>query len=83
VEVLTRTCRQGSRSSFSAPCVRFEGEIATHLNDAGRGEKLREGLFFAITGAPNVGESTLALAERDVAIVSDIPGHHAMRWKPV
>jgi tRNA modification GTPase len=51
-------------------------EIATHLNDAGRGEKLREGLFFAITGAPNVGKSTLinALAERDVAIVSDIPG---------
>jgi tRNA modification GTPase len=52
------------------------GEIAAHLNDAGRGEKLREGLFFAITGAPNVGKSTLinALAERDVAIVSDIPG---------
>jgi tRNA modification GTPase len=51
-------------------------EIATHLNDAGRGEKLREGLFFAITGAPNVGKSTLinALAERDVAIVSEIPG---------
>jgi tRNA modification GTPase len=51
-------------------------EIAAHLNDAGRGEKLREGLFFAITGAPNVGKSTLinALAEREVAIVSDIPG---------
>ena len=51
-------------------------EIATHLNDAGRGEKLREGLFFAITGAPNVGKSTLinALAERDVAIVSPVPG---------
>jgi tRNA modification GTPase len=33
-------------------------------------------LFFAITGAPNVGKSTLinALAEREVAIVSDIPG---------
>ncbi|HEY4172412.1 MAG TPA: tRNA uridine-5-carboxymethylaminomethyl(34) synthesis GTPase MnmE [Rhodopila sp.] len=51
-------------------------EIGTHLDDAGRGEKLREGLFFAITGAPNVGKSTLinALADRDVAIVSDIPG---------
>ena len=51
-------------------------EIRAHLNDAGRGEKLREGLFFAITGAPNVGKSTLinALAERDVAIVSHIPG---------
>jgi tRNA modification GTPase len=51
-------------------------EIGAHLDDAGRGEKLREGLFFAITGAPNVGKSTLinALAERDVAIVSAIPG---------
>ena len=51
-------------------------EIRTHLDDAGRGEKLREGLFFAISGAPNAGKSTLinALAGRDVAIVSDIPG---------
>ncbi len=51
-------------------------EIGTHLNDAGRGEKLREGLFFAISGAPNVGKSTLVntLTQRDVAIVSDIPG---------
>ena len=51
-------------------------EIRTHLDDAHRGEKLREGLFFAIIGAPNVGKSTLinALAQRDVAIVSDIPG---------
>jgi tRNA modification GTPase len=51
-------------------------EVRSHLDDAGRGEKLREGLFFAITGAPNVGKSTLinALAGRDVAIVSEIPG---------
>jgi tRNA modification GTPase len=51
-------------------------EIAAHLDDAGRGEKLREGLFFAIAGAPNVGKSTLinALAGREVAIVSDRPG---------
>jgi tRNA modification GTPase len=51
-------------------------EIAAHLNDAGRGEKLRDGLFFAIIGAPNVGKSTLinALAQRDVAIVSATPG---------
>jgi tRNA modification GTPase len=51
-------------------------EIAAHLNDNGRGEKLREGLFFAITGPPNAGKSTLinALAERDVAIVSATPG---------
>ena len=50
--------------------------IAAHLNDARRGEKLREGLVFAITGPPNVGKSSLinALAERDVAIVSPSPG---------
>ena len=51
-------------------------EIAAHLNDARRGEKLREGLMFAIAGPPNVGKSSLinALAERDVAIVSAMPG---------
>jgi tRNA modification GTPase len=51
-------------------------EIEAHLDDGGRGEKLRDGLFFAITGPPNVGKSTLinALTERDVAIVSEIPG---------
>jgi len=51
-------------------------EIGAHLDDAGRGEKLRDGLFFAITGAPNVGKSTLvnALSGRDVAIVSHLPG---------
>jgi tRNA modification GTPase len=51
-------------------------EIAAHLDDRRRGEKLRDGLFFAIAGAPNVGKSTLinALADRDVAIVSPVPG---------
>jgi tRNA modification GTPase len=53
-----------------------QADIAGHLNDGRRGEKLREGLFFAVTGAPNVGKSTLmnALAGRDVAIVSPVPG---------
>src|SRR5579872_3004757 len=52
------------------------GEVAAHLDDDHRGERLREGLVFAITGPPNVGKSTLinALAEREVAIVSPIPG---------
>jgi tRNA modification GTPase len=51
-------------------------EIAAHLDDNRRGERLREGLVFAITGRPNVGKSSLinALAERDVAIVSATPG---------
>jgi tRNA modification GTPase len=52
------------------------GEVAAHLDDDRRGERLREGLVFAITGAPNVGKSSLinALAGRDVAIVSATPG---------
>lgn len=51
-------------------------EITAHLNDNRRGERLRDGLVFAITGPPNVGKSSLvnALADRDVAIVSPIPG---------
>jgi tRNA modification GTPase len=54
----------------------LQREVAAHLDDGRRGERLREGLVFAITGPPNVGKSSLvnALAERDVAIVSAIPG---------
>jgi tRNA modification GTPase len=51
-------------------------EIGAHLDDGRRGERLREGLVFAITGPPNVGKSSLmnALAEREVAIVAETPG---------
>jgi tRNA modification GTPase len=51
-------------------------EVGAHLDDGRRGERLREGLVFAVTGAPNVGKSSLvnALAEREVAIVAATPG---------
>ena len=51
-------------------------EIAAHLADNRRGERLREGLVFAVVGPPNVGKSSLvnALAEREVAIVAATPG---------
>ncbi len=51
-------------------------EIALHLNDNRRGERLRNGIHVAIIGAPNAGKSSLvnALVQRDVAIVSDIAG---------
>ena len=51
-------------------------EIQAHLTDGRRGELLREGLHVAIIGLPNAGKSSLlnALAQRDVAIVSDVPG---------
>lgn len=51
-------------------------EIRQHINDGRRGEILREGVKIAVVGAPNAGKSSLvnALARRDVAIVSDMPG---------
>lgn len=50
--------------------------IGEHLDDRRRGEALREGLKLAILGPPNAGKSSLinALAQRDAAIVSEIPG---------
>jgi tRNA modification GTPase len=50
--------------------------IETHLNDARRGELVREGLFLTVIGPPNAGKSSLvnALAGRDVAIVSETTG---------
>jgi tRNA modification GTPase len=50
----------------------LRAEIKAHLADARRGELLREGLVFAIIGAPNAGKSSLlnALVGREAAIVS-------------
>jgi tRNA modification GTPase len=51
-------------------------QIQVHVDDSGRGEALREGLRLAIVGPPNAGKSSLinALARRDIAIVSGLPG---------
>jgi len=51
-------------------------DIDQHLNDKRRGEILRDGVQIAIIGAPNAGKSSLinALAQRDVAIVSEHAG---------
>jgi tRNA modification GTPase len=51
-------------------------EIRDHLNDAHRGEILRDGFCLTVIGPPNSGKSSLinALARRDVAIVSEIAG---------
>jgi tRNA modification GTPase len=54
----------------------LSAEIGSHLADQRRGEIVRDGFTAVILGAPNVGKSSLlnALARRDVAIVSAIPG---------
>jgi len=46
------------------------------LHEAGQGVLLREGMTLVIAGKPNAGKSSLlnALAGRDSAIVTDIPG---------
>ncbi len=54
----------------------LRADILRHLDDGRRGERLREGLVCVFTGAPNVGKSSLinAIAGRDIAIVSPVPG---------
>lgn len=51
-------------------------DMQAHLNDNRRGERLRDGVHIAVVGAPNAGKSSLVnqLAQRDVAIVSDVAG---------
>jgi tRNA modification GTPase len=51
-------------------------EIAGHLADGHRGERLRDGIAVAIVGPPNAGKSSLLnqLARREAAITSPIAG---------
>lgn len=51
-------------------------EIAGHLEESKRGERIRSGVQIVILGAPNAGKSSLlnALARRDVAIVTPEAG---------
>lgn len=63
-------------TALQAEIAGLLAEIAGHLEDGRRGEKLRDGLVFAVVGPPNVGKSTLinVLAGRDVSIVSALAG---------
>jgi small GTP-binding protein domain len=56
--------------------TRLRQEMSAHLSGIVWGEIVRDGFRIALVGAPNAGKSTLLnrLADREVAIVSAIPG---------
>jgi tRNA modification GTPase len=60
----------------AAETADLAGEIARHLADGRRGERLRDGIAVAIVGPPNAGKSSLLnqLARREAAITSPIAG---------
>jgi tRNA modification GTPase len=56
--------------------AQLSNDLSAHLDDGGRGERVRDGVRVVILGAPNVGKSSFlnAVARRDVAIVSEHAG---------
>jgi tRNA modification GTPase len=50
--------------------------LTAHIDDEGRGERVRDGFRIAIIGAPNAGKSSILnrLAKRDAAIVATTAG---------
>lgn len=66
----------GLEEEAAAAIGALGAEVAAHLSDGRRGERLRAGLYLAIVGPPNAGKSSLLnrLARRDAAIVSETAG---------
>ena len=70
-EIPDETYAVASKAIFSV-----RDDLAHALSAPAMTERLRSGWRVAILGAPNAGKSTLinALAQRDIAITSDVPG---------
>lgn len=62
--------------SVWADMARLADEIGDHIDGYRAAQIVRDGFRVVVAGAPNAGKSSLvnALAQRDVAIVTDIPG---------
>lgn len=60
----------------SGPLQTLIADLEASLADRSRTRSLRDGLTIVVSGPPNVGKSSLvnALARRDIAIVSPLPG---------
>ncbi|WP_126401650.1 tRNA uridine-5-carboxymethylaminomethyl(34) synthesis GTPase MnmE [Blastochloris tepida] len=63
-------------ASAQTDVAALQRDVAAALDGARRGERMRSGLVVVIAGPPNAGKSSLlnALARREVAIVSAVPG---------
>lgn len=60
----------------SSDALSLSAQIQDHLNDGRKGQIIRDGLRVVLAGPPNAGKSSLlnALAQSDVAIVTEMPG---------
>lgn len=67
---------EGALAAIAGAIASVRSSLQSGLQSGSAGAKVREGLTIVLTGPVNAGKSSLlnALAARDVAIVTDIPG---------